>query len=74
MASEWLIPAELAILIFVVWNGLRRIESTVLQGLQRAGLAKPPEGKCKCVACDDIVYIPSMEDVCLNCREGRRST
>jgi hypothetical protein len=73
--SNWeLIHTELAILISVVWLGLRRIESLIGRGLQSAGLVKLPEGKSKCPACGGIIWIPSMEILLEVPRKALRTT
>lgn len=69
LGSWELIHAELAILIVVVWVGLRRIEEMIHKGIQAAGLTKFPEGKSKCPGCNEITHIPYMEVVCWKCRE-----
>jgi hypothetical protein len=68
MTWELLIASELAILIVVVWNGLRRIEFLIQQALQSAGLVKLPEGKSKCPSCGEITWIPFAEVICWKCR------
>ena len=69
MNWETLIASELALLIFLVWNGFNQLASVIQKGLQSAGLAKLPEGKSKCPSCNDIVWIPFAEVICYECRK-----